>query len=587
MEIFMGNLPANLTEDGLKIHLEPVMKQLHIVDFLCEKPKKKSYAFTIFLHHQDGARFLAKYAAPAKGNVLHGKFPKAVLTLMGKIVNCKLSDRQASEFALKTIRNAAQQRENPQNIPEKDDTFISFYLQSWSCGTYEFKDGKLGYFPEIRSNAITFGVMKFTKRSVIVKRNDQLIRIPISTIIELIWSGDGSIALTLSTVPLFFSTADAGIESTIHAFSVFGLASNNDSFRQKSHKRICYLAKEHCELVGFCLVYQFQVDRTDMPHKLDELKRFEITITRYDTSMPQSLPLQSDGLLNQMHIMRAKLAELCKEGILTFGILFQLQALAYNGYLIPSTVSKLAKALRSDAIRRKANGELGLSVDAIRGLFFSIDWPSPFGDSSEFEVNSILQTIKQNDTEIKHGLYGGKRPGKSAESLAKVCRVTITPSRVTLHGPELEPSNRILRKFPHHHEYFLRIQFCDENGQDIYVSPNVDNVNVYNRFKDIFANGIEIAGRKYKFLGFSHSSLRSRSVWVSRRIPIGIGIGTPPICLCGACPMNSNWLSPRSTRCMKNTNLLCYNSSQLHFMMKIEPFKHMQLLLTRLGTFPQ
>jgi hypothetical protein len=43
MEVFMRNLPIDLNEDGLKTQLEPFMKQLHIVDFICEKPKKKAH----------------------------------------------------------------------------------------------------------------------------------------------------------------------------------------------------------------------------------------------------------------------------------------------------------------------------------------------------------------------------------------------------------------------------------------------------------------------------------------------------------------------------------------------------------------
>lgn len=36
---------------------------------------------------------------------------------------------------------------------------------------------------------------------------------------------------------------------------------------------------------------------------------------------------------------------------------------------------------------------------------------------------------------------------------------------------------------------------------------------IYNRFKKILSDGFPIAGRLYKFLGFSHSSLRSHAVW--------------------------------------------------------------------------
>lgn len=81
-------------------------------------------------------------------------------------------------------------------------------------------------------------------------------------------------------------------------------------------------------------------------------------------------------------------------------------------------------------------------------------------------------------------------------------------------GPELEHENRVLRKFSKHHDRFIRVQFCDEEGQDFRFSARTSLDQIYDRFKNIFGpNGINIAGRKYTFLGWSHSSLRSHSVW--------------------------------------------------------------------------
>jgi hypothetical protein len=94
-----------------------------------------------------------------------------------------------------------------------------------------------------------------------------------------------------------------------------------------------------------------------------------------------------------------------------------------------------------------------------------------------------------------------------------VHRVNITPTGMTLHGPEPEAKNRILRRFPDHTEYFIRVQFCEEDGADLQFNSKVSNDNVYQRFKNVFKNGINIGGRLYGFLGFSHSSLRSHAAW--------------------------------------------------------------------------
>jgi len=100
-----------------------------------------------------------------------------------------------------------------------------------------------------------------------------------------------------------------------------------------------------------------------------------------------------------------------------------------------------------------------------------------------------------------------------ATNRARDFRVTVTPMRITLHGPDLEPLNRVLCKYPDHHTYFLRVHFCDENGSDLFFKPKILLDPIYDRLKNVLG-GISIAGRLYKLLGFSHLSLRVHSVWL-------------------------------------------------------------------------
>lgn len=95
-----------------------------------------------------------------------------------------------------------------------------------------------------------------------------------------------------------------------------------------------------------------------------------------------------------------------------------------------------------------------------------------------------------------------------------VHKVNVTPTGITLHGPDPEAKNRILRRFPNHVDYFVRVQFCDEDGTDVQFNSQVSNEEIYERFNQIMINGIAISGRVYGFLGYSHSSLRSHSSWL-------------------------------------------------------------------------
>lgn len=118
---------------------------------------------------------------------------------------------------------------------------------------------------------------------------------------------------------------------------------------------------------------------------------------------------------------------------------------------------------------------------------------------------------------------------RTSQNVAIIHRAKVMPSGVHLHGPEPESNNRILRKYRGQHEYFLRVQFCDEDGQPVRFNPRISNEKIYHgRFKEVLRNGINIAGRVYKFLGFSHSSLRGESVDPAL---IGLFVGIPTDCI--------------------------------------------------------
>ena len=509
----MYKIPVDLSEDGLKAQLEPWMKQLGIVDFICEKPKRKCYGNATFLHRRDGERFLQAHGECISTSYGH-IYKRSNLRLMGTDIFCKLSNKQPQEFTLKTLEHAAQERWNPQYTVEEDSLPVSFSLLGFSCGFYTFVEDQLGFVPEVGSK--DGGTMKFTKRNAVVNlSSNRSIRIPLNTIVELVWFSDGSLTLTLSTVPFFFEVDSTDPNNVSSPMTNLTLENTNAHKSQESTRtRICALGKKHAELVGQCLVYQFNVSTHALGRKIEELKQCEIAITQYNVTPPHVLFTTTDFRI-QMRSLKAGFASYTTDRSVPFGLLFQLQALAYNAYLLPSTILELAKQLQRESSMRRKNGQSPVSVDAMRKLFDTVDYPSPYADPAEFEVSSLLQAIKQTDEEVKQGLFHGGNVFTPNQNVTRICRATVTPSRITLHGPEMEPNNRILRKFPNHHEYFIRVQFCDENGQNLQFNPRVNNAAVFTRYKEVLERGIEIAGRVYTFLGFSHSSLRAHAVWVS------------------------------------------------------------------------
>lgn len=93
-------------------------------------------------------------------------------------------------------------------------------------------------------------------------------------------------------------------------------------------------------------------------------------------------------------------------------------------------------------------------------------------------------------------------------------RLTVTPAGFYIYRPDPEPMNRVLRKYSTRHHFFLRVQFSEENGEPVRFSSRVSNDSIFEeRFKTVLKNGLSIAGRKYNFFRFSHSSLRAQSCW--------------------------------------------------------------------------
>lgn len=554
MEVHTYGWHPYLQEARLKKQLDPVMAKLGIPDhaFTCEKQRKGQGANVTFLHEAHGRAFLAVHGeqngdfppmsqrGPARRlsnatNTQPTRRPRRVarLHVMGSEVFCKISKNtrhpsalpgQPDPITLRAIRHAADEKVNPTFKTQSEGAPDVFELRSLSCGHNVFDGDRLVYIPEVEFEDV--GIAKFTKNILLIKlQSKRVIKIQLETVIDLVCSFQHTLTLTLGQEPAFFvDTTD--LADLADMFRRIDLSAGGPGpGNAPTRTRICSLDETHAQVVGQCLVYQFQVSGPDLPGRIAKLKQHDVVpFVRHNLITQRTPPLKLGFSRNAMKALMKELADYTQRGTLPFGILFQLQALAWNAYLHPGTVLGLARELRRVFTSDRAAGKRPISVDAFRILLKQIDWARPDGTPSDFEVEPIVELLRQNqdqlgaDAALRRGLY------LPSQNLVPVYRITVTPTRYTLHGPELEAKNRILRKFPEHLEFFVRVQFCDENGLDLFFNPGVGYDKIYGKFKRVFREGIQIAGRKYEFLGFSHSSLRSHSAWVSR-IGIALDLG--------------------------------------------------------------
>ncbi|KAJ3890515.1 RdRP-domain-containing protein [Lentinula edodes] len=94
-------------------------------------------------------------------------------------------------------------------------------------------------------------------------------------------------------------------------------------------------------------------------------------------------------------------------------------------------------------------------------------------------------------------------------ALYEAYHVSITPSRQVLEGPLPDLSNGILRLYEDFQDCFLRVSFQDEDGGKPRRDNNVAIDKLLDqRYKPALLNGVTVAGRHFKFLGYSMSSLK-------------------------------------------------------------------------------
>ncbi|EOY29490.1 hypothetical protein QUC31_020762 [Theobroma cacao] len=118
---------------------------------------------------------------------------------------------------------------------------------------------------------------------------------------------------------------------------------------------------------------------------------------------------------------------------------------------------------------------------------------------------------------------------KQLDDIVEIRRLVITPTKAHCLLPEVELSNRVLRKYKEVADRFLRVTFMDEGMQTInanvltyYAASIVRDVTstffsqktgVFKRVRSILTDGFYLCGRKYSFLAFSANQLRDSSAW--------------------------------------------------------------------------
>ena len=305
---------------------------------------------------------------------------------------------------------------------------------------------------------------------------------------------------TLDRIPRFwseYSEQNTCTESVDEEYYDLGLGSI--FYEERPHYRLPGLSFQHSTDAPFCTVYGFEYNslwpqfERALQVLFKELGRADTDeisteITKVNLNFTEELK-RLDALYEQFE----------------YRIAFQLESLVRNCLLLPHEVSSLDEQVRELVDTYEANTTVRFFQT------FASQLPCRTFEQSSLEIDYSKRLRNAVESRISWQQF------RVDPNAAWIHRLDITPAAYNMDGPELMGSNRFLRLFPRHHDYFLKVSLVEEDLRMIYQSRDSDIRSILKRWGRFFSNqvggGIKIAGRHFDFLGFSTSSLREHSVW--------------------------------------------------------------------------
>ena len=514
MEVFFHGLDSNTTEKRLKTYLTEKFKFFGIEVFLCEKKRQKTFATATLLDVINGERFLQAYSR--KGSGLR----------LGKDFYCAKSRHEADQHKLKCLqktlidkaRTAGKARQGP---PTKKQ----FPGSSIACGVWDYPDGWLTFVPHSiipRPLRVFFGrkelVIMIDRVSSTSEEFELRVGIEYSSIQSLncARTHDTSITLTLYNPPRFYKIPpdDQRVELVnkssylnAHQFDLIKSLSRMGLRDAKPPQRMrtTGLHRGHASLAGHCLVYQLTLDLAQVQaiKALLHKKTFLPVIFDWPYRLSRG-PSPRDITLQSLIIL---LQDSCH--YLEFGIKFQLQRLAQNAYLLPRVVVQFLPIV----LKHRERWGPEATVYALQQMSKEIPYAGPGTEATNFSISHLEELLGQpyesSDGSSPYALM------RRHPHLVLIHRARVTPTAVMLEGPYPETRNSVIDRFSQFTStHFLRVSFEDEIETSLRYERFTDLSEIHRkRFQRVLNDSIDIAGQKFRFLGFSHSSLRDQACW--------------------------------------------------------------------------
>ncbi|KAL9027561.1 MAG: hypothetical protein Q9180_007312, partial [Flavoplaca navasiana] len=494
-----GSKPRELTASDLKSYLTPLLNPFGIINF----------EIRVFQSGIGAALTTHKRANALK---FQAHYQKAHLMLHGRRLKFQTRSHEPNEILVRVLKREekALLSDGHANLgatkPRGSHLQRQFNITTVACGNWEYTGPQAyyhAYFDMPVEAVITFGdrfvVLDYTS-PVDKQKCDTLNSHPGSNFCE----EEASYRLRIPYSAITTYVLDRGRQPafvyTLSEAPKIWVTDPTEGYRT----RTVGVKALPLQVSTGCHSYRLELS---IPSDADQLLRLERTRVLPQSSLSSTVmhPVAL-SFAAQLSQLRVDLEQ--KGSGLSFGVKFQLQKLAQNGYLPPPVVSGVIKYVSSIQIEC---GTL-LTVAALRRLFPQLPYAGPLVKYTDMDVRAVEELLSHNVAAI--GEEQSYQRSADTSTTMVTYRAEVTPACTFLAGPDPESSNRVLRKYGAFSDHFLRVTFMDEDGEAFYFDRFRGNAAIFHeRFKDVLKNGIEVAGRLYEFLGFSHSSLRAQTCW--------------------------------------------------------------------------
>lgn len=221
---------------------------------------------------------------------------------------------------------------------EHNDTKVVFAVRSFECGFYTYTNNELVYLPEIEWKT-SEGVAKFIKGALVITFNDvcpKRVEIPYRIIEGIIISTQPpALTLTLWEAPRLFEVEDQSLTQLMANLVIQPRAKT--PLRTRLHE-LPHSTRSHRVICGQSLVYRLVVSSAEFAEKTKQLMDMNIfAISNY--KFPQSSVHEPKSLVEGLGSFNKAIQKHAE--VVPFGVLYQLEALVKNGFLLPWTVETL------------------------------------------------------------------------------------------------------------------------------------------------------------------------------------------------------------------------------------------------------